>query len=394
MSRAALAVFCMLAFGCTESSTSQSGNRQEVRSVATEAVKLRMQKKPDAIKEVIAPRQKEDIDFSTLDGEVSAAKEALLPHASVSADTSVLQGDYGYVLVTVEMPEMEGLMEAAGMGLSDRLSLARTVENGEPAVVKSRLEDLIEKAKGSSGSVPTSKERKNIPVLKSDDGEWKAVLRAQLADRIKDGRDAVEPHEYDDRGEEGNWEKAESTLQYAMDLAPSLDLTHDFASEVVRERVERASTLLRRNDLQKAEETLKRVEKRCSGMEETEDLSNQIAQKRKEFVRADSVEMRISSAEAVKNDSRRGIYVQAEADVEIQYAGSDEVEAIYSDLEADLNLQNGPLSDTTISRRIRLAPDYSSVDKTLANEMDVGKYGSARISASDIEITPRRVELE
>lgn len=414
MSRAALAVFCVLAFGCTESSKSQSGNRQEVRNVATESVKLRMQKKPDDIKEVVAPRQKEDIDFSTLDSEMSAEQEALFPYISVSADTSVLQEGHGYVLVSIERPDPKKMMRAVGMGFSERRSLARTVENGEPAVVKSRIDELIENAKESRGSVPTSKERTKIPVLKSDEGEWKAVLRSQLSARIEDGRDAVERSDYGGKygrsvsieDTEGDWEKARSTLQYALDLAPSLDLTHDFASEVISERVERAGKTSRRSDLQKAEETLEKVKEKAPQMK-TEDLSNQIEELRKRFTYAssDSVEVRVSSAK-IETDGYGNVGVDLSLDIDVQNNGEKTIRTIYTDFEASLETEGGSLVDTTFSSKMIIGnPMYrggelslkpgdteSKSKKETLMRVDREKLQSAQLSISNVEVTPLRVE--
>jgi len=108
------------------------------------------------------------------------------------------------------------------MNMSNRRDLISAMGEGDSKEVQNRLEDFIEKTEKESGSIPMKEDYRKVPVVQSD-GEWKAVIRQYVEDRIESGRNSLTNL---------NLEAAEETLAYAEKIAPGLKMTQNLAKKV------------------------------------------------------------------------------------------------------------------------------------------------------------------
>ena len=291
---------------------------QDAEEAAVQILRFQMEAKTESLKEVVAPPQKNNVDFSTLEESVVPKGEVYLSHTSFSADSSFLKEEHGHVLVSAEGPDMEKMMKAAGMSFSEQRSLATTLEDGDPEVVRNRIDKLVKEAEESLGSVPTTEEKKVIPVLKSSEGEWKAVLRSRIDRRVEGVRE--------DLRFSGAGERAVSTFREVQNLAPTLEMTQEFAEEVAAGRVEKGRDLLRNDRLEKAEEALSFAEEQAPELKETKAFADEVTKARKEFTYADSMETKIVSSDLSVDVNQMGFRGGDQSTVDINAKASKTLE--------------------------------------------------------------------
>jgi hypothetical protein len=393
-------LLCLSLTGCNPSGSSSAQPVNEVEEVAVEYAASRMESDAEGIASALPTIQRERIDLQSL---VSISKkdrviqEVMLPHVSVSADTSIVQGEHGYVQVVMTLPDVKQVMGA--MSPSDRMALRSAMRNEENQEVRSRLQKAFEVAKDKLGELPTTEQYEKVYVVRSEE-EWKVVFPDDIEKRLENGYAPIK---------NGNWEAPREALEYARGLAPMMRETKRFAQQVAEQRIDRGRYALRTGNLEAAENALAYVEDIAPDMGKTKDFADEISGARGSFLYADSLSTSVSFAKASSPPTR---YSDREitfgGKVEVQNKGKKDVESVYVTATVDFNSSVSTLQDTTVARNIRVYRVGGGVFK--AGETTTGsfrapiledvtdKVAEEVISVGDeeyqVELIPARAEFE
>jgi hypothetical protein len=228
-----------------------------------------------------------------------------------------------------------------GMSFSDKMAFSSAMKEGNRQEAESRLEKLLEKSK-KSGSIPTTDNYKKVYVVRSGDG-WKAVLPSDIRNRIASGIDSAQA---------GNWDAAEEALAYTQKLAPLMDETKEFSTDLVHLRIESGRDSLDDGNLEAAEEALTYAKNRSPESKDTKRFVEEVATAREEFAYADSVSLNIQSSN-VKPAYGFGVNnLIAWGKMEIQNRGSKDIDNFIGNAKVKFSSENFSIKDTTLIRNI------------------------------------------
>lgn len=377
---------------------------QDAEEVAVQLRRSRIEGNVKLQEELIAPAHKKKLDFSVMEESVVPKGEIYRSHVSVSADSSFLREKHGHVVVSFERPDLSKMVAGAGLNYSERRSLSTTLEDGDAEVAKNRLEKLVEKAEESLGSVPTSEERKTIPVIKSDDGEWKALIRFIITDQIEEVREELR---FSDVGED-----KVNTLRDIQNLAPTLGITQTFTRQIVDGRIEVGRDLLQDDNLKEAKEVLAFAKENAPELGKTERFADEVSEAQKEFAYTDNVDLKIISSRSFVQESSSMFSVVVKA--EVKNSGDKSFSNLITDEKYHLKTEDGPLADTTLREKNRhfykntafveketLEPgDTKTIElgsslRFIFRDLDAEELKSLKsYQIEGIEVSPARVRLE
>lgn len=373
--------------GSGDSSTPSSASPEEV---ALQFARHQLKGNANDILRTLPDSQKQRVDSQSVapSKQEQIQAEVLGPHLSVSADTAVIQGDNGYVQVVVTLPDLKQMMQ--GMSFSDKMAFSSAMKEGNRQEAESRLEKLLEKSK-KSGSIPTTDNYRKVYVVRLGDG-WKAVLPSDIRNRIASGLDSARA---------GNWGAAEEALAYTQKLAPLMDETKEFSTDLVHLRIESGRDSLDDGNLEAAEEALTYAKNRSPESNDTKRFSEEVATTQKEIAYVDSLSLNVRSS----NVNSRGLMygdLLLTGKVEVQNRGQQDVGALRSTAKVTLSSSAFSTKDTTMTRDINFKTitvkgnsgavlDYNLL---LIDNLEEGKtdiLSENGLEHKEVEFTPVRV---
>ncbi|WP_162893042.1 hypothetical protein [Salinibacter ruber] len=319
--------------GCGNSTVGQGPGREGAKQVAVETVKAYTRGDTEALKGLVAPLQRKDATANA-----DALEKALIPHSTVSADTAILKGDYGRVVVKTEGPDIKDM--ASDLSMSEQMSFAAAVEKEKSSTVETKVNEMLESARNSAGKVPMTERRDRIPVVKNNAGDWKAVLPEMLEQKIIEGRRKLA---------RGNVAEGDSVLRRAERLAPMKQETRNFRLQSTDRHLMIGRSELSEGDLSEAMEQLKIVVNQNEDLEAVRKFQEKVKREKKESVYAsDSIRVEVKSAKASKNTRGFSEKVDIQASVKVENQGKESLDALRAEAVVDLSTK-GPIQDTTVA---------------------------------------------